>query len=165
MSIIVANLVMEGIEERALHHLPLPSGSGNDMWMHDACTSLPSHWLQDLLDHMNEVEASIKFTVKVESESRLPFLDVQLHHGADGAISTTVYRKPTHTDRYLNFSSKHPPGTQVGHCRNITPPSAVCDLVSGRPETGERSPTEGPSEEWLSCTGHPTSLRVTISPG
>ena len=125
--------------------------------MDDACTALPSHRLQDLLDHISEVEASIKFTVEVESESGLPFLDAQLHHGTDGVISTTVYRKP---DRYLDSP---PPGTQVGRGQNITPQSAMCDLVSSRPETGDSSPTEGPSEEWLPpCTGHPASLRATV---
>ena len=50
-------------------HLPLLSGSRNDMCtMHTRCCRL-----QDCLDHVNEVEASIKFTVKVESESRLPY--------------------------------------------------------------------------------------------
>ena len=36
------------------------------------------------------------------------FLDVQLRHCDDGTILTRVYRKPTHTNRYLDFSSHHP---------------------------------------------------------
>ena len=51
---------------------------------------IASHRLQDLLDHLSGVEASIKFIVEIESEGWPPFLDVQLHCGTDSTISTTV---------------------------------------------------------------------------
>ena len=44
----------------------------------------------------------------VEDEGRLPMLDLVLHRMEDGTIATTVFRKPTHTERYLPFSSHHP---------------------------------------------------------
>ena len=46
--------------------------------------------------------------VEVESEGKLPCLDVLLQWDPDGSISTTVFRKATHTDRYLDFMSHHP---------------------------------------------------------
>ena len=36
------------------------------------------------------------------------FLDVALTRSHTGVISTNIYRKPTHSDRYLNFHSNHP---------------------------------------------------------
>ena len=64
--------------------------------------------LQEFLSHLNGVESSIQFMVERESEGKLPFLDVLLQRDLDGSILTTVYRKPTHTDRYLDFASHHP---------------------------------------------------------
>ncbi len=58
--------------------------------------------------HLNSIEPSIQFTLEAESEGQLAFLDVLISHNPDGSINTTVYRKPTHTNKYLNFSSHHP---------------------------------------------------------
>ena len=82
---VMANMVMEDLEERAL------------------TTST-----QTFLEHLNSIEPCIKFTIERESEGKIAFLDCMLHHQEDGRLTATVYRKPTHTDRYLSFSSHHP---------------------------------------------------------
>ena len=35
-------------------------------------------------------------------------MDVLLHHEEEGKVSVSIYRKPTHTERYLPISSHHP---------------------------------------------------------
>jgi len=72
----------------------------------DTCTALPRSWCQELLEHLDSIEAT--FTLEVESEGKLPFLDVFLQHHGNGSISTSEIRKPTHTDKYLDFTSHHP---------------------------------------------------------
>ena len=37
----------------------------------------------------------------------MPFLDILIIPNQDGSLSTTVYRKPTHTDLYLQWDSHH----------------------------------------------------------
>ena len=77
--------------------------------MEDTCTALPSNpAIIEFLDYLNNVEPSIKFTVEVESNGKLSSWMFLLKHEEDGSISTTVYRKPAHSDRYLDFASHHP---------------------------------------------------------
>ena len=40
-------------------------------------------------------------------EGSLPFLDILITPDKDGRLETTVYRKPTHTDQYLQWHSHH----------------------------------------------------------
>ena len=72
---------------------------------------------EGLLSHLNSVRPSIKFTVEVEKEGSLPFLDALLQRKDDGNLDVTVYRKPTHTDRYLDFRSHHPSHVKRGLVR------------------------------------------------
>ena len=37
----------------------------------------------------------------------MPVLDILITPGRDGSLSTSVYRKPTHTDLYLQWDSHH----------------------------------------------------------
>ena len=55
---------------------------------------------------INNLHQNIKFTVEEESNRELVFLDTLLKRN-NGEISVLAYRKPTHTDQYLHYSSHH----------------------------------------------------------
>ena len=57
--------------------------------------------------------------MELESDGRLPFLDVLMCRRPDGSISTSVYRKDTHTDKYLDFSSHHPLSHTIAVVRTL----------------------------------------------
>ncbi|XP_047994442.1 uncharacterized protein LOC125232726 [Leguminivora glycinivorella] len=65
--------------------------------------------VEQLLQYLNSIHSRVKFTYELESERSLPFLDVKVVGRMDGTLAYTVYRKPTHTDRYLNALSHHHP--------------------------------------------------------
>ena len=59
-----------------------------------------------LQDHINSIDPHIKFTIELLGTDGLPFLDT-LTKPTPNSTESTVYRKPMHTDRYLDYSSTH----------------------------------------------------------
>ena len=108
VSVVVANLVMEHIEDKALSSFPSPT-----FWkryIDDVCTAVNHAEIIPFLQHLNSIHPSIQFTHERENDKQcLSFLDVLLERCDDGSLSTSVYWKPTHTGRYLDFASHHPP--------------------------------------------------------
>ena len=62
--------------------------------------------LENVFRHINNLHQNIKFTIEEESNRELTLLDTLLKQN-NGEISVLVYRKPTHTDQYLHYSSHH----------------------------------------------------------
>ena len=52
--------------------------------------------------------------MEIEENNKLPFLDVLISRKEDGSVSHQVYRKKTHTDRYLHVDSPHFPPQKIG---------------------------------------------------
>ena len=75
------------------------------------------HHVQTLLDHMNSIQSSIKFTLEKEQDNKLPYLDLLVTHTEQG-FRISVYYKSTFTGQYLNFNSSHPYNVKKGivHC-------------------------------------------------
>ena len=70
--------------------------------------------MDTVLEHLNGISPSIVFTVEQESDGKLPFLDALVTRKDDGTLEVGVYRKQTHTDRYLSFKSHHPLNVKRG---------------------------------------------------
>ena len=83
------------------------------IWQHG------SDKLSDFLDHLNQQNPRIQFTVETETSDLLPFLDVLISKRVDGSLGHSVYRKLMHTDRYLNARSFHPPSVKSSVNRTL----------------------------------------------
>ena len=55
---------------------------------------------------MNSMDATIQFTLEHENNGKLASLDTVITR-KDGKLNIDVYRKATHTDRYLDYNSHH----------------------------------------------------------
>ena len=55
----------------------------------------------------------MQFTCEQEVNNTLPYLDLLITRRSDGHFRFSVYRKPTHTNRYLVSESYHPPSDNI----------------------------------------------------
>ncbi|KAI8511634.1 hypothetical protein Bbelb_107340 [Branchiostoma belcheri] len=68
---------------------------------------------------LDSLDPDIKFTTEEEQNRSLPFLDTLTVIQEDGSLQIRIYRKPTHTDQYLNFDSNHPLDHKLGVIRTL----------------------------------------------
>ena len=81
------------------------------MWrrfVDDTFTIIYTAHKRSFLGHLNSVGDHIQFTSEdSRPDGSMPFLDILIIPNQGGSLSTTVYRKPTHTDLYLQWNSHH----------------------------------------------------------
>ena len=82
-------------------------------WWHLVICEHGRQYLNEFLIHINGLHSRIQFKLEVEDNNKTAFLDVLVER-REHSMFTTVYRKPTLTDRYLNYWSHHHPRTKIG---------------------------------------------------
>ena len=126
VSVVVAEIVMQNIEEQALatYKQTVP------LWLRyvdDNFTAVHKDEIDIFHEHLNRQNADIQFTREVEDNGKIPFLDCLVSRH-DNKLQTTIYRKPTHTDRLLDQSSYNPTSHKATTIRTLTRRAQlVCD--------------------------------------
>ena len=124
ISPLIANIFMEEFEVQALQSFPSPPS----LWLRFVDNTFvigKAEHSQDLLQHINNQDPHIQFTVEPTIQGSLPFLDTLFTIQPDNTLSTSVYRKPTHTDQYLHWDSNH----------HITAKQSVYNTLAHRAKT------------------------------
>ena len=125
--------------------------------------------------------------METEKDNKLAFLDTAVLREPDGRLTTSVYRKPTHTDQYLAYDSHHPQSVKCGivKClyerakRLVAKPSVISEekkhlssvLVSNgypfslcrylpRPETEQQCQTLQRAQSYCGFTSCQRSVRI-----
>ena len=88
VSVVIADLVMEDVEHRALRTYPNPPTFWK-RYVDDTCCILRSDLVDDFHNHLDTIEATIQFTFEREAESQLPILDIFILRNPDKSIDTT----------------------------------------------------------------------------
>ncbi|XP_076437369.1 uncharacterized protein LOC143276636 [Babylonia areolata] len=124
---------MEDFEEKALasFHTP-PRYWGR--YMDDTMTVLKRSVVEDFTTHLDNQHPAIKFTYEVEENSSIAMLDTRITRTETG-LAFSVYRKPTHTDQYLQFNRHQPLEHKLGVIRTLTHPAkTICSTDTAREE-------------------------------
>ena len=101
---VVTNIYMEYFEDLALGpKLPIPVKDWK-RYVDDVFSIIPKGNRDKMLQYLNSINPHIKFTIE---QPNVPFLDTFPKPKGEG-IAVSVYRKPTHMDRYMDFNSSHP---------------------------------------------------------
>ena len=119
LSPIVSNIFMEDFEQ---HHIQNYTHKPVIWWRY--VDDVFAIWPYDIdklnkfLDFINTKENSIKFTIETELNLQLPFLDTLIKKTGN-TFETSVYRKKTHTNRYLHFKSNHHMNIKTGVVKSL----------------------------------------------
>jgi retron-type reverse transcriptase len=114
LSPIVANLFMENFEKKAIDSYPLKPlrwkryvDDTNVLWPHG------KEELDKFFQHLNNLSKDIKFTMELEDNGSIPFLDILINRKEDGKLGHSVYRKKTHTRELPSRQLPSSPHTKI----------------------------------------------------
>ena len=125
---IMCGYFMEHLEKEAI--ATAPEECRLTLWkryVDDILEKVKAGQTQLLTDHLNSIDhtGNIKFTHEEESEKSIAFLDIKIHHSPNGDICIKIYRKPTHTDQYLLWTSEHPIAHKLSVVRTLYERAAI----------------------------------------
>jgi hypothetical protein len=75
--------------------------------------------LDSFFNHLHNISAHIQFTMEIQNENSLPFLDVLISHQSDGTLTHQVYRKKSQAYHYLHVQSQHHPTQKCIVLKNL----------------------------------------------
>ena len=106
VSPVIANIYLEYFES-----LAIPSSPALIKWwfryVDDVHSATRKDQVNQLQEHLNSIDPRVKVNIELPGTDGCPFLDT-LTKPTPNSIESTVYRKPTHTDKYLDYNSNHP---------------------------------------------------------
>ena len=157
VSPIVANLFMEWFEESAIQTFQYEITIWR-RYVDDTMVALCDSLLEDFTAHINSIHPAIQFTREEERDGTIAMLDADKHQSPTGQLSFSVFRKPTHTDQYLQFSSNQPLQHKLGVIRTL---HHRCNTICSSEEA--KLPEIDHLKKVLSVSGYTKSAWVTAT--
>ena len=155
VSPIVANLCMEVVEELVIN----TSSVAPRVWkryVDDSFVIIKKDAVSSFHDTLNSIHPKIAFTIEEENNGQISFLDTLVSR-KNVVTVIDVYRKPTHTDRYLDFSSHH----EIKH--KVSAASTLLFRAANQPSTCEGKARETSHvTEALKANGYPSTVISNI---
>ena len=112
---------MEKFEQDALESFP--NSDSVLFWFRkadDTLVAVHKDHANALFTHINNIHPDIKWTKEEEVDGKIHMLDVDIQRNPDGTLSFGVFRKPTHTNQYIHFTSSAPLQHKLATVRALT---------------------------------------------
>ena len=77
-------------------------------YVDDTHAYIEVEYLNDVIEKLNSFDENIQFTFELEKNKCLSFLDVLIERKENGELETTIYKKETNTDLYIDWYSHAP---------------------------------------------------------
>ena len=131
---LIANIFMCELEN---HLVPTMDNvlEGWTRYVDDTFAFIEPGSTQEVLQKLNSYDPKIQFTFEIEKNSTIPFLDVLIRRTEDNQLETTVYRKKTNNNIYMNWKSYSPQSWKIGTLRNLIRRAA---MICSQPEDLQR---------------------------
>lgn len=115
---VLANLVMNELITEVVATLPfkLPFIK---LYVDDTICACPGDKVDELLKMFNSYHHKLKFTIELEKDNKLPFLDVLVIRNPNGTLETNWYLKPTASGRVVNYLSAHALTHKISTVKNL----------------------------------------------
>ncbi|XP_044755061.1 uncharacterized protein LOC123314019 [Coccinella septempunctata] len=89
------------------------------LYVDDTIAAIPKNATSELLDKFNGFHHKLKFTMELEVDQKINFLDLTVMRNSNGSICTNWYTKPTAYGSILNYFSEHSTVQKVGIIKKL----------------------------------------------
>lgn len=155
ISSVIAQLVMEHVEKQIIAKLDTDI-LFYKRYVDDCLLAIPRDSEQQVLDTFNSFHHKLQFTLEVEKNRQINFLDLTLIR-ENNHIHTKWYTKSVSSGRYLNYNSEH----HKIHKKNVI--TAIIDRSIKLTTAKYRQETINKAKNLLSINGYPPHLINSIT--
>lgn len=115
---LIANIFMCELETTIVPQL----GDKLQFWMRyvdDTFAFIKRDQIGEVEHVLNSFDPKIKFTHETERDRRIAFLDVTVYRTPNNTLETSVYRKATDNNIFMNWHSHSPRSWKIGTIKNL----------------------------------------------
>lgn len=105
MSSVVSDIFIDFVHDEVFSKFPIKKIF---YYVDDSLCIVDKSYVNDILDTLNNLHPSIKYTCELEQEGSINFLDITLIRETSGKLRTNAYKKIQKSSRSINFYSHHP---------------------------------------------------------
>ena len=104
---IIANLYIDAFEKQAINTATHPPSVWK-RFVDDTFMVIKKAQKDSFIEDIKSIDEKIQFTMEdCRHDGSMPFLNTLVTPRSVGSLSTTLYKKPHHTDLYLQWNNHH----------------------------------------------------------